>query len=50
VVGTGGVDFSQGRGFARSALGVVVVVLATPLALLLGRTLEGLYAVATGWP
>ena len=48
VVGTGGVDFSQGRGFARSAIGVVVVVLATPLALLLGRALEGLPSQLTG--
>ena len=43
MVGTGGVGFCQeGRGFARSAVRVVVVVLTASLALLLGRALEGL--------
>ena len=37
MVSTGGVDICQGRGFARSAIGVIVVVLAASLALLLGR-------------
>ena len=42
MAGTGGVDVSQGRGFARSAVGVVVVVLAASLALLFGRARRGL--------
>ena len=48
MVGTGGVDFRQGRGFARSAVGVVVVALAASLALLLGRALEGLPSQLAG--
>ena len=48
VVGTGGVDISQGRGFARSAVGVVVVVLAASLAPLLGRALGGLPSQLAG--
>ena len=43
---TGGVGICQGRGFARSAVGVIAVVLAASLmatlALLLGHALEGL--------
>ena len=48
MIGTGGVDFCQGRGLARSAVRVVVVVLPASLALLFGRARGP--AVATGWP
>ena len=48
MVGTGGVDFSQGQGFARSAVEVVAVVLAASLALLLGRALGGLPSQLAG--
>ena len=48
VVSTGGVDLGQGRGFAQSAVGIVIVMLAVSLALSLGRTLEGLPSQLTG--
>ena len=48
MVGTGEVDICQGRGFARSAVWVVVVALAASLARLLGRALGGLPSQLAG--